>query len=334
MAIIVQKFGGTSLRDANGLKFLLSHVKKCKDNGNDIVIVVSSMGRKGEPYATDTFIGELEKIDNNIDPVKKDLIMSCGEVISCAVVSHLLDSQGMPAIALTGFQAGILTDDNFNSAEIINIDTSAILENLNIGKIVVVAGFQGITSDMKITTLGRGGSDITAVTLGGYLDAERVDIFTDVEGVAVVDPRIIPFAEYLEAISYSNMYNLASNGANVIHPKAVLAAEKYNIPVHVCSTFGEKKGTIISKYEKINEENIIGISLDKDTCPEEDLSKMSIFFTKSNNLKIKKNINSFLSQNRSQLSEVLWQEDMVQFTIDTNKTISFTEKLYSYFFKR
>lgn len=333
MAIIVQKYGGTSLRDANGLKFLLSHVKKCKDKGNDLVIVVSSMGRKGEAYATDTLIDELEKIDNNIDPIKKDLIMSCGEVISCAVVSHLLDSQGLPAVALTGFQAGILTDDNFNSAEIINIDTNPILENLKMGKIVVVAGFQGITSNMEITTLGRGGSDITAVTLGGFLDAERVDIFTDVEGVAVVDPRIVPFAEYLEAISYSSMYNLASNGANVIHPRAVLAAEKYNIPVQVCGTFGDKKGTIISKYENISEENIIGISLDKDNCPGENLSKMSIFFTKSNNLKIKKNINNFLSQNKSQISEVLWQEDMVQFIIDTNKTISFTEKLYSYFFK-
>ena len=229
MAIIVQKFGGTSLRDANGLKFLLSHVKKAKSLGNDLVVVVSSMGRKGEPYATDTLINQLEEIDINIDPMKKDLIMSCGEVISCAVVAHLLDSNGIQAIPLTGFQAGILTNDDFNQAEILDIDTKVILENLNSGKVVVVAGFQGITSKGKITTLGRGGSDITAVVLGGFLDAERVDIFTDVEGVAVIDPRIIPFAKYLENISYSNMYNLASNGTDVIHPKAVLAAEQYNI---------------------------------------------------------------------------------------------------------
>lgn len=333
MSIIVQKFGGTSLRDANGLKFLLSHVKKCKDEGNDLVIVVSSMGRKGEPYATDTLINELEKVDSNIDPIKKDLIMSCGEIISCAVVSHLLDSNGMASVALTGFQAGILTDNNFTSSDIINIDTSIILKNLKAGKVVVVAGFQGITSNMEITTLGRGGSDITAVTLGGFLGAERVDIFTDVEGVAVVDPRIIPFAEYLEAISYSNMYNLASNGTNVIHPKAVLAAEKYNIPVHICGTFGDKKGTIISKYEKIRENRIIGISLDKNNSVKQNIGKISIFFTRSNNLKIKRNINNFLSQNKSQISNVLWQEDMVQFMIDSRKTISFTEKLYCYFFK-
>lgn len=333
MSIIVQKFGGTSLRDANGLKFLLSHVKKCKDEGNDLVIVVSSMGRKGEPYATDTLINELEKVDSNIDPIKKDLIMSCGEIISCAIVSHLLDSNGMPSVALTGFQAGILTDNNFTSSDIINIDISIILKNLKAGKVVVVAGFQGITSNMEITTLGRGGSDITAVTLGGFLGAERVDIFTDVEGVAVVDPRIIPFAEYLEAISYSNMYNLASNGTNVIHPKAVLAAEKYNIPVHICGTFGDKKGTIISKYEKIRENRIIGISLNKDNSVKQNIGKISIFFTRNNNLKIKKNINNFLSQNKSQISNVLWQEDMVQFMIDSRKTISFTEKLYCYFFK-
>lgn len=333
MGIIVQKFGGTSLRDAHGLKFLLSHVKKCKNEGNDLVIVVSSMGRKGEPYATDTLINELEKIDIDIDPMKKDLIMSCGEVISCAIVAHLLDVNGMPAIPLTGFQAGILTNDKFNSSEILNIDTKVILENLKAGKIVVIAGFQGITSDMKITTLGRGGSDITAVTLGGFLGAKRVDIFTDVEGVAVVDPRIVPFAKYLEAISYSNMYNLASHGASIIHPKAILAAEKYNIPVHICGTFGDKKGTIISKYEKIKEDKIIGISLDNGNSSEEDIGKFSIFFTKSNNLKIKKEITNFLSHHKSQIFDVLWQEDMVQFKIDPNKTVSFTKKLYGYFFK-
>ena len=333
MGIIVQKFGGTSLRDANGLKFLLSHVKKCKDDGNDLVVVVSSMGRKGEPYATDTLINELEKISKQIDPMKKDLIMSCGEVISSALVSHLLDSYNIPSVALTGSQAGILTDNNFNFAEIIHIDTNTILENLKSGKVVVVAGFQGVTSDMKITTLGRGGSDITAVTLGGYLGAKRIDIFTDVEGVAVVDPRIVPFAEYLESISYSSMYNLASNGTNVIHPKAVLAAEKYNIPVHICGTFGYKKGTIISKYENIKENNIIGISLDKNTSPDENKAKISIFFTYGKNTRIKKDVDQFLSQNKAQISNLLWQDDMVQFIIDTNRTISFTEKLYWYFFK-
>ena len=333
MAIIVQKFGGTSLRDANGLKFLLSHVKKCKSLGNDLVVVVSSMGRKGEPYATDTLINQLEKIDINIDPITKDLIMSCGEIISCAVVAHLLDSNGIPAIPLTGFQAGILTDDNFNQAEVLDIDTGAILENLKSGKVVVVAGFQGITSKGNITTLGRGGSDITAVLLGGFLDAERVDIFTDVEGVAVIDPRIIPFAKYLENISYSNMYNLASNGTNVIHPKAILAGEKYNIPIHICGTFGYKKGTIISKYEKNKDDEIIGISLDNNNLFEENIGKISIFFTKDNNLKIKKELTIFLSQHKSGISNIIWQDDMVQFMIDPSKTVSFSEKLYNFFFK-
>lgn len=333
MAIIVQKFGGTSLRDANGLKFLLSHVKKCKSLGNDLVVVVSSMGRKGEPYATDTLINQLEDIDINIDPMIKDLIMSCGEIVSCAVVAHLLDVNGIPAIPLTGFQAGILTNDNFNQAEILDIDTGVILEHLNSGKVVVVAGFQGITSKGQITTLGRGGSDITAVVLGGFLNVARVDIFTDVEGVAVIDPRIIPFAKYLEDISYSNMYNLASNGTNVIHPKAILAGEKYNIPIHICGTFGYKKGTIISKYEKNKDDEIIGISLDNNNSFEENIGKVSIFFTKTNNLKIKKELTHFLSQHKSGIFNIIWQDDMVQFMIDPNKTITFSEKLYNYLFK-
>lgn len=331
MGIIVQKFGGTSLRNAHGLKSLLSHVTKAKTQGKDLVVVVSSMGRKGEPYATDTLINELETIDTNIDPMKKDLIMSCGEIISSALVSHLLDVNGIPAIPLTGFQAGIHTDDNFNSAEILDINTKVILGHLKAGRVVVVAGFQGITSNMEITTLGRGGSDITAVTLGGFLGARQVDIFTDVEGVAVVDPKIIPFPKYLENISYCDMYKLSSNGAGVIHPKAVLAAEKYNIPVHICGTFSNKKGTVISKHENLRDNDIIGISFIKDIYPSKNISKGFIFFTESN-IQIKKDIGKYLSYNKSEISNIIWKEDMVEFLIDSNKAVSFTEKLYDYFF--
>ncbi|SCG84298.1 aspartate kinase [Proteiniborus sp. DW1] len=263
MEKIVLKFGGTSLRDEKSRAALLNHVKKYKNNGYQIIVVVSAMGRAGEPYATDSLISLLANISEAMDPKKKDLIMSCGEIISSAVIAHLFDVNGIPAEALTGFQAGIYTNKTFNDSDILHIDTSKITRCLDDGKVVVVAGFQGITEDMEITTLGRGGSDITAVALGGYLNAKIVDIFTDVPGVAVIDPHIISYTSYQKKISYSNMYKLACNGTKVIHPRAVSTAEKFNIPICVRSTFCENSGTLIFNYENQNE-SIIGISIDKD----------------------------------------------------------------------
>ena len=333
MTIIIQKFGGTSLRNIQGLEFLLSHVKRSKDEGNSLVVVVSSMGRKEDPYATDTLISLLEEYGTNMDPLKKDLIMSCGEIISSAIVAHFLEVNGIPAIPLTGFQSGILTDDNFNSAKILDINTKTIMEHLEDNKVVVVAGFQGITSKGEITTLGRGGSDITAVVLGGFLNAKRVDIFTDVKGVATIDPKIIPFAKYLENISYSNMYSLASTGTKVIHPKAILAGEKYNLPIHICGTFGYDKCTIISEYENIEDNQIIGISIDDDNSLEKETKKISIFFPKVNNFKIRKVLNDFLSQYENHIIDSTWQDDMVQVIIDSDKLVEFSEKLYTFFFE-
>lgn len=333
MTIIIQKFGGTSLRNAEGLEFLLSHVKKSKDDGNDLVLVVSSMGRKEEPYATDTLIGLLEQFDTNIDPKKKDLIMSCGEIISSTIVAHFLDANGIPAVPLTGFQAGILTDSNFNQAEILDMNIKPILKHLEDNKVVVVAGFQGITSNGEITTLGRGGSDITAVVLGSFLGAKRVDIFTDVKGVAVIDPKIIPFTQYLDNISYSSMYSLATNGAKVIHPKAILAGEKYNIPIHICGTFGYSKCTIISEYENVEDNTIIGISLDDDNSYKDGAKKISIFFSKENNLKIQAALDSFLSQHKNDILNVVSKGNMVQVIIDSSELLGFSEKLYTFFFR-
>lgn len=331
MSIIIQKFGGTSIRNTQGLESLLCHVKRSKDNGDGLVLVVSSMGRKKEPYATDTLISLLEQYDTNIDPIKKDLIMSCGEVISSVIVSHFLDVNGVPSVPLTGFQAGIITDYNFNSAKILEVNTEIILEHLNNKKVVVVAGFQGITPKGNITTLGRGGSDITAVALGGFLDAKRVDIFTDVKGVAVIDPKIIPFAKYLENISYSNMYDLAVNGTKVIHPNAILAGKKYNIPIHICGTFEDNKRTIISENEVIGDNNIIGISID-DGPFKKDIKKVSILFSKKNNLKIKERLNNFLSQYKVDILNVIWQENMVQVIINSVDLEHFSENLYNLLF--
>lgn len=264
MAIIVQKFGGTSVATPEARNSLLKQVKKCKDQGNDVVVVVSAMGRNGDPYATDTFINLLTEIHPSIIPQKKDLLMSCGETISCAVIAHFLDTNSIPTESLTGFQAGIITNSNFNNSEIINIDTTAVENHLKNGKVVVIAGFQGITSSGEITTLGRGGSDTAAVAIGGYLKAQRVDIFTDVPGIAKVDPRIVPSAPYLSSISYDDMYKLAYLGAKVIHPRAVMTAQRFNLPIRVRSTFSEDMGTLISSENTQKNRRIIGLALEKE----------------------------------------------------------------------
>ena len=264
MSLIVQKFGGTSVATSKARENLLKNVHACKAQGHDVVVVVSAMGRKGDPYATDTLINLLEQIDPHIDLPKKDLLMSCGEIISCALLSHFLEIHGIPSEPLTGYQARILTTDTFSHSDILNIDTTVIRKYLNQGKVAVIAGFQGMTWDGKITTLGRGGSDTTAVELGGYLQAERVDIFTDVPGVAIVDPRLVPDAAYIENISYTEMYQLASHGAKVIHPRAVKAAEKFHIPVRVRSTFSDTPGTLISSTSCLQHKKIFGLPLDKE----------------------------------------------------------------------
>jgi len=263
MDIVVQKYGGTSVASESARHSLLRHVEHARRQGKQVVLVVSAMGRKGDPYSTDTIISLLESINPHIAPEKKDLLASCGETISCSLIAHFLDTNGIEAEAMTGFQAGILTTGEFNNSNIISIDTTNIHKYLSQGRLPVIAGFQGITRDGRITTLGRGGSDTTAVELGGYLGAEMVDIFTDVPGVAFVDPRVFPPAEYISRISYDDMYLLASNGAKVIHPRAVSAAKKFNVPVRVRSTCSDAEGTLITGRPTITEKKIIGIALDR-----------------------------------------------------------------------
>ena len=287
MGIVIQKFGGTSLRNLSNKSEFLKLIKKEAEIGSKLVVVVSAMGRKGDPYATDTLINQLENISASINPKKKDLIMSVGETISAALVSHLLESEGLDSEALTGFQAGIITDNTFNSSKIIEINTNKIQEYLNKNKVVVVAGFQGATENLEITTLGRGGSDTTAVALGGSLNAERVDIFTDVPGVAVTDPKVVPNAKYIEKISYDDMYKLADNGANVIHPNAVLLGKEYNIPIRILSTFKDTPGTLISNEN--DNLKTIGFGLKK----QEDNSIISFIFNVDYKNEMKKELDKF-----------------------------------------
>ncbi|SHJ18582.1 aspartate kinase [Geosporobacter subterraneus DSM 17957] len=278
MGLVVQKFGGTSVATPEGWRAMLRHVSTCRANGNEVIVVVSAMGRKGAPYATDTLIQLLEEVDPAIEGLKKDFIMSCGEMISAAIISHYFEVNGLYAVPMTGFQAGIHTNNTFNNADILHIDTQSIKQCIGEGKIAVVSGFQGITEDGWITTLGRGGSDTTAVALGAYLHADRVDIFTDVPGVAITDPRIVSNVTYLPEISYDDMYKLALNGAKVIHPRAVKAAKKSQIPVQVRSTFSDAPGTLILQDPKYHRQNIIGIAYEKDySCVRTPIENKSLY---------------------------------------------------------
>lgn len=325
MSLIVQKFGGTSLSDIHGQSLLLNQVKKAKLEGHDLVVVVSAMGRSGEPYATDTLINLLDITNGPLDPKKKDLMMSCGEIITTAIIAHLIDIHGMTSEGLTGFQAGILTDEEFNNAEIIDIDVSKILKYLEEGKVVVVAGFQGMSENNEITTLGRGGSDITAVTLAGYLGADRVDIFTDVPGIAVIDPKIIPNPKYIEYINYSTMHNYASHGAKVIHPKAVLAGEKYLIPIHIRTAFLHDGSTIISDHQEVNNK-IIGIGVTTD----EELGCISIFLD-SNDPELKAKVNGCVEINTELKLGSYWYDDYLLIYLDNSKVLPLAKKLYNCF---
>lgn len=245
MRIIVQKFGGTSVASAEGRERALKKIIKTKEEGFSVVVVVSAMGRSGDPYATDTLINLIKSIGATVNPREMDLLISCGEIISTVVMAQTLEKAGHPAVALSGGQAGIVTDQNFGEAQIIGINPENILRRLGEGNIVIVAGFQGRTADGDITTLGRGGSDTTATALGSALDAELVEIYTDVDGVMTVDPRIVPEAKILRELTYQEICEMANNGAKVVHPRAVAIARDKKVPVKVKSTFTEDSGTLI-----------------------------------------------------------------------------------------
>ncbi len=245
MPIIVQKFGGTSLKDSHTRDHALGHILRAIKEGKGVVVVVSAMGRKPSPYATDTLIELLKAAGEPVSPRELDLMVSCGEVISTALMAHALSSRGCPAIGLTGGQAGIITDGKYGQAEITEIQSEPILRHLQEGKVVVVAGFQGVTPQGEITTLGRGGSDTSAAAIGVALSAEIVEIYTDVEVVGVVNPALVPEAPFLKEIDFKDMLQLANEGCRVVHPRAIKTALERNLPLRVRSTFSQKEGTLI-----------------------------------------------------------------------------------------
>lgn len=245
MRILVQKFGGTSLATNDAKERVIHHIKRERDNGYAVVIVVSAIGRRGEPYATDTLLDMLQGYETGIDNRERDLLIHCGEIISATLLGAQMRASGIPTVVFTGADAGIETDADFGSAKITSINPEKMIQALQNGQVVVVTGFQGKTRNGDITTLGRGGSDTTATAIGAALHAEYVDIYTDVNGVLTADPRFVADAKPILKVSYAEICHMAREGAKVVHPRAVEIAQQARIPVRVRSTFSDDEGTLV-----------------------------------------------------------------------------------------
>jgi len=252
VALIVQKYGGTSVATIDKIKHVAKKVAEAKKAGNDLVVVVSAMA--GE---TDRLIELAHKIVDKPHEREYDVLVSTGEQVSIALLSMAIQDLGFRAVSFLGFQIGIVTNDDFTKARILDIDSEKIANELKGGSIIVIAGFQGIDKQSNVTTLGRGGSDTTAVAVAATLKADVCEIYTDVEGVYTTDPNICPNARKLERISYDEMLEMASLGAKVLHTRSVEFAKKNNVPIHVRSTFSRNTGTLVTKEDEIMERVVV-----------------------------------------------------------------------------
>jgi aspartate kinase len=257
MATIVQKYGGTSVGTADRIRSVAARVAATHAAGENVVVVVSAMG-----YSTDELIALAAEVTDGLHPREMDMLLTAGERISMALCAMAIQDQGVPAMSLTGSQAGILTTSEHGSAEIIDIRADRVRQGLSAGKVVIVAGFQGVDPiDKEVTTLGRGGSDATAVALAAALDADVCEIYTDVDGVFSADPRLVPEAEMLGEITFEEMLEFAASGARVLMPRAVEFGRRYDIPIHVRSAFHQAAGTWV-KEATMEEPIIRGIAHD------------------------------------------------------------------------
>lgn len=258
--IIVQKFGGTSVADVDRIQNVAKRVVGTKRDGCDVVVVVSALGD-----TTDKLIELAHKITAQPSERELDMLMSTGEQVSCALLAMAIHKLGEDAVSFTGAQVGITTDSSFTKARIIDINAKRIFEELKKDRIVIVAGFQGVSMDQDITTLGRGGSNLTAVAIAKVLNASSCEMYTDVEGVFTSDPRIVKDARKIDRLSYEEMFEIASLGAQVLQPRSIEFAMKFAVPIHVRSSFSDKEGTIISKEVKAMEDIVVsGVALNKD----------------------------------------------------------------------
>lgn len=266
MGLIVQKFGGTSVGSVERILNVAQRVKAETDQGNQVVVVVSAMGK-----STDQLVNLAKEISGQPNKRDMDMLLSTGEQVTIALLSMALNEQNLPAISFTGWQAGIVTEPVHSNARITTINTEAVKTKLAEGKVVIVAGFQGITEDGEITTLGRGGSDTTAVALAAALNADKCDIYTDVTGVFTSDPRYVKSARKLQSVSYDEMLELANLGAGVLHPRAVEFAKNYQVRLEVRSSIEREEGTVIEE-EASMEQNLVvrGVAF------EDEITKVSV----------------------------------------------------------
>ena len=257
--LIVQKFGGSSVANAECIQNVAQRVASYREKGYNLVVVVSALGD-----TTDELIELAYKINTEPSEREMDMLLSTGEQISVALLAMAIHKLGYEAISFTGAQVGIITDASYTRARIIKINADKLKEELRKGKIVIVAGFQGVTLNQDITTLGRGGSDLTAVALAKELAADECEIYTDVEGIYTADPRIEPKAKKIKEITYDEMLEMASLGAQVIQARSIEVGKKFNVPIHVRSSFSDNPGTMIIKEAKRMEDVIVsGVTINK-----------------------------------------------------------------------
>lgn len=288
MGLIVKKFGGTSVADAQRLRNVAQRIVRTYDEGNNVVVVVSAQGD-----TTDELIEKANEVNANPSKREMDVLLSAGEQISMSLLAMVLENMGYPVVSLTGWQAGFLTDSHYGSARIKTINTERLHTELDKRNIVIVAGFQGLNRYDDITTLGRGGSDTSAVALAASLGADLCEIYTDVNGVYTADPRIVKNAQKLDEISYDEILELASLGANVLHNRSVEMAKKYNVNLEVKSSFEDVPGTIVKEASTVEKMLVRGVTRDNNIArialmglPDEPGKAFSIF-----TLLAKKNIN-------------------------------------------
>lgn len=267
MSLIVQKFGGSSIADPQKIKNVAKRIIEYKEAGHQVLTVVSAMGD-----STDNLIQLANQITDEPSTREMDMLLSTGEQVSIALLAMAIQSEGYPVASLTGHQAGIKTDSIHSKARILAIKTERLQKELEQGNIIIVAGFQGMSDCDEITTLGRGGSDTTAVALAAALDADVCEIYTDVDGIYTSDPRVVPKAAKLNFISYDEMLELASLGAMVLQPRAVEFAKLANVKLHVRTSFNHCEGTIVQEVEKMEKTMVVsGVASDKN------VTKLALF---------------------------------------------------------
>ncbi len=259
MGLIVQKYGGSSVRDAERVMNVASRIVEAYDEGNNVVVVVSAQGD-----TTDDLIDKAKEINPNASKREMDMLLSSGEQISVSLLAMAIEKIGRPVVSLTGWQAGFMTDTNYSAARIKKIKTERLQNELDRRRIVIVAGFQGVNKYDDITTLGRGGSDTSAVALAAALGADICEIYTDVDGVYTADPRFVKNAKKLDDISYDEMLELASLGANVLHNRSVEMAKKYHVKLAVKSSLEKVEGTYVKEVDQVEKMLVRGVTRDND----------------------------------------------------------------------